>query len=104
MQKKAGEQLKKLEQFKKTLESNSEKIRNQQLHARTAINEVHMYYSRALSAYENENLSTAQINLEKAQKTYDSIISIMKMDADIQDQTYENLSSLKQEIVKSRTF
>jgi len=102
MQKKAGEQLKKLEQFKKTLESNSEKIRNQQLHARTAINEVHMYYSRALSAYENENLSTAQINLEKAQKTYDSIISIMKMDADIQDQTYENLSTLKQKIVEKQ--
>ena len=102
IQKKLGEQLKKFEQFKKTLKANSEKIRNQQLEARIAINEVNMYYSRALSAYENENLATAQINLEKASKTYDSILSVMKKDADIQDQTYENLSSLKQEIVKKQ--
>ncbi len=102
IQKKLGERVKKLEQFKKTLESNSEKIRNQQLQARTAINEVHMYYNRALSAYENENLSTAQINLEKASKTYDSILSVMKKDADIQDQTYENLSTLKQKVVEKQ--
>ena len=102
LQKKIESSVKELENLSKTISSNSDKIREQQLEARTAINEVNMYYNRSLSAYENENLSTAQTNLEKAQKTYDSILTVLKKDADIQDQTFDNLTTLKQQIVEKQ--
>ncbi len=99
MQKKLKTPIDKLKELDKTCKADSDAILTQQLEAKAAINEVSLYYSRALQAYNSENYNSAQTNLNKATKTYDSILYELRKDADIQDETFSNLTQLKQDLV-----
>lgn len=70
------------------------------LKANLAKNEVELYYSRAKTASEKNNFQNSYSNFQSANNAYARLSADLKNDGDIQNEVFEKLAKLRNEIIE----
>lgn len=101
-QKEISEYIKKLDDLQKDFNILDSDARQKLLSTRVARNEIDMHYNKALSSYKAKDLANAFRNWQKADETYSKYLEELKNDGDIQQETFNKLTKLRQDIIDSQ--
>lgn len=100
MQKKIKESMDNIQKLSSQTDSLVQQAQSQQREALQAQSQVDIYFNRAKSAYNSGDFATARNNLEKAANIYESLIDNLRRDVTIQEETYDKITALKQDVAE----
>ncbi len=101
-QKEITECIKKIDELQNDFNKLDASARQKILATRVAKNEIDIHYNKSLSYYKANDLTNAFKNWQKADETYSKYLEELKNDGDIQQEIFNKLTKLRQDIINSQ--